>query len=106
MHKVSHELSKRFFQDPLETYFHKHHPPGARKDNLPLYDFGYENTFWNQLVFKPIVTGSVRDKKINFELGRTSSMSRKMQKKNNPCDLQKFQAPIRYLTIKTTQQVS
>ena len=45
MHKVSHELSKRFFQDPLETYFHKHHPPGARKDNLPLYDFGYENTF-------------------------------------------------------------
>ena len=45
MHKVSYVLSKRFFQDPLETYFHKHHPPGARKNSLRLYDFGYENNF-------------------------------------------------------------
>ena len=97
MHKVSYVLSKRFFQDPLETYFHKHHPPGAQEDNLPLYDFGYENTFWNQLVFKPIVTGSVRDKKINFELGRTSSMSRKMQKKKQS---------LRSAKVSSTHQIS
>ena len=31
---------------------------------------------------------------------------RKKYKENNPCDLQKFQADIRYLAIKPTQQVS
>ena len=67
MHKVSYMLAKRFSQDPLETCFCKQNPCGAWKDNLPLYDFGYVNTFRNQKVFKPIATVNVRVKKTNFE---------------------------------------
>ena len=77
MNKVSDVLAERFSRDPLETYFCKQRPPGAWKDKLPLYDFGYANTFWNQKVFKPIAAGKVRDKNINFESHRTSLMSRK-----------------------------
>ena len=46
----------------------------AWKDNLPLYDFDYANTFRNQKVFKPIAAGNVRDKNVNFESDRTSLM--------------------------------
>ena len=45
MHKVSYVLAERFSQDPLETYFCKQHSPGAWKDKLPIYDFGYANVF-------------------------------------------------------------
>ena len=61
MHKVSYVLAERFSQDPLETYFCKQHPSRARKENLLLDDFGYANTFRNQIAFKPTVTGSARD---------------------------------------------
>ena len=61
---------------------------------------GYTKTFQNQKVFKPIVTGKVRDENINFESNRTSLMS------ENPCSIRKFQAAIRYLAIIPTQQVS
>ena len=93
-------LAERSRQDPLETYFYKQHPPGAWKDNLPLYDFGYSNTFQNQIAFKTIATGSVRDENIKFvfSVGK--------HKQNNSCDLQKFQVVIRYLAIEPTQQVS
>ena len=85
MHKVSYVLAERFSQDPLETYFRKQHPSGA-KDKLPLYDFGYANIFGNQKVFKPISTGKVRDENIVFD----SDQCRKQYKQNNPCYLQKF----------------
>ena len=52
---------------------------GTWKDNLTLYDFGCTNTFWNQKALKP--TGNVRDENI------------------------KFVSAIRYLAIKSTQQV-
>ena len=68
-----------------------------------LYDFGYVNTFQ---VFKSIAAGKVRDENINFESHRTSLISEKVQAKQNPCYLQKFQAAIRCLAIKPTQQVS
>ena len=69
--------------------------------------FGFANTFRNQIAFKPIATGSARDENINIniESDKTSSVSEKY-KQNNPCDLQKFQAAIRYLAIKPTQQLS
>ena len=57
MNKVSDVLPEKFNQDPLETYFCKQHPPGAWKDKLPLYAFGYDNSFQNQKVFKSIATG-------------------------------------------------
>ena len=62
MHKVSNVLAERFSHVPLETYLYKQHPPGTWKYKLPLYDFGYSNTFRNQKVFKSISTGNVRDK--------------------------------------------
>ena len=74
-------LAERFTQDPLETYFCKQHPSRARKENLPLYDFGYANTFRNQIAFKPIVTGSARDENTDFGSDRTSSLSGKIQTK-------------------------
>ena len=77
MNKVSYVLAKRFSQDPLETCFCKQHPPGVWKNNLPLYDFGYANKFQNQIAFKPILTGSVRDKNTNFQSNRTSSLPEK-----------------------------
>ena len=61
MHKVSYVLAKRFSQDPFETKICKQHPSGAWKDKLPLYDFDYPNTFWNQNVFKSIATSKARD---------------------------------------------
>ena len=84
MHKVSYVLAERFSQDPLETYFRKQHPSGAK--DKPLYDFGYANIFGNQKVFKPISTGKVRDENIVFE----SDQCRKQYKQNNTCYLQKF----------------
>ena len=71
MYEVSYLLFERFSQDPLETYFCKQHSPRAWNDNLPFYDFGYANTFWNQTVFKLIATGSVWDENIKFESDRT-----------------------------------
>ena len=81
MHKFSYVLVERFSQDPLETYFSKQHSPGAWKVNLPLYDIGYTNTFRNQIAFKPIATGSVRDENIRFESDRTSWTLEKIQAK-------------------------
>ena len=83
MNKVSDMLAERFGQNPLESYFCKERPPGAWKDKLPLYDFGYANTFQNQEVFKPTATGKVRDENINFESDKTSSMSEKIQTKQS-----------------------
>ena len=94
MHKVSDVLAERFSQDPLEIYFSKQHPPGAYKD----YDFDCPNTFRNQKIFKPIATGQVSDENINFETDN--------YKQNNPRYPQKFQAAIRYLATKPTEQVS
>ena len=76
MYKASYVLAERFSEDPLETYFYKQHP-GAWKDKLPLYDFGYANIFRNQKVPKPITTGKLRDENIIFESDRTSSILEK-----------------------------
>ena len=95
-------LAERFSQDPLEMYFCKQHPPAAWKDTLHLHGFSYTNTFQNQISFKHIATGSVRDENKKFE----SHRCRKKYKQNNPCNLQKFQAAIRYLAIKPTQQLN
>ena len=73
-------LAEILSQDPLETYFCKQHPPGAWKDKLPLYDFGYANIFRKQKVFKPITTGNVRNENTIFESDRTSSTSEKISK--------------------------
>ena len=81
MHKISYVLGERFSQDPFETYFRKQHPSGAWKDNLSLYESGYANTFRNWKVFKPIVTGNVRDENMNFESDIASSMSEKNKTK-------------------------
>ena len=75
MNKVSDVLAERLSQNPLETYFCKQHPNGAWIDKLPLYEFGYAKTFRNQKVFR------LKDKNMNFESDRTSSMSRKIQTK-------------------------
>ena len=64
MHKVLYKLAERFNQDPLEMYFCEQHLPGAWKDNLPLYDFGYASTFWNQKIFKPIAEQSLLSPKV------------------------------------------
>ena len=49
MQKVSYVSAKRFCQDPIENYFGKQRSFGVRKDNLSLYDFGYnDNTIRNQ----------------------------------------------------------
>ena len=71
--------AERVSQDPIETYFCKQHPPGALKDNVALYDFGYVNTFRNQNVFTPIAAGNVKDENSNFASDRTSSISEKIQ---------------------------
>ena len=83
MNKVLDVLAERFSQDPLESYFCKQHPPEAWKDKLPLYDFGYANTFRIQKVLNPMAAGKVRDENINFELDRTSSMSKKIPTKQS-----------------------
>ena len=83
MNKGLDVYAEGFSQDPLETYFCKQHSPGAWIDKLPLYDFGYAKTFQNQKVFKPIATGKVKNKNINFEPYRTSSMSKKIQAKQS-----------------------
>ena len=36
MNKALDDLTERFSQDPLETYFFKEHPPGAWKDSMTL----------------------------------------------------------------------
>ena len=79
MHKVSYMLAKRLSQDPLETYICEHHPAGAWKDKLPLYDFDYTNTFRKQKLFILIATGKARDE--NLESDRTSSISAKKHTK-------------------------
>ena len=81
MNKVSDVLAEGFSQDSSEFYFCKEHPPGVWIDRLPLYDFGYVKTFWNQKAFKPIATGKVREENIKFESNRTSSMLEKTQTK-------------------------
>ena len=50
---------------------------------IPLYDFGYANTFRNQKVFKPIATGNVKDENVNFLSNKTSSMSEKTKIKQS-----------------------
>ena len=57
----------------IETCFWKKHPPGAWKDKLPLYNFGYANIFRTQKVFKPITTG-----KVEMKIWFLSQMSQKM----------------------------
>ena len=95
-----------WLKDLVRTYFYKQYPPVVWIDKLlPLYDFGYTKTFWNQNVFKRIATGKAIDKNINFESNRTSSMSRKIQTKQSLLS-SKFQAAIRNLAIKPTQEVS
>ena len=81
MNKVSDVLAEGFSQDSSEIYFCKQHPPGVWTDKLPLYDFGYVKTFWNQKVFNSIATGKVRDENIKFESNRTSSTLEKTRTK-------------------------
>ena len=103
MYKVLYKLAERFSQDPLEMYFCEQHLPGAWKDNLPLYDFDYASTFWNQKIFKPIATGNVRDENIMFESDRTGSMSEKIKAEQSllsPKVLSRHQNVV----IKPTQQ--
>ena len=76
MHKVLYKLAERFSQEPLETYF-------ANNIFLSLCDFGYVNTFWNQIASKPIAAESVRNENINFDSDRTSSRSEKIQTKQS-----------------------
>ena len=76
MHEVLYKLAERFSQEPLETYFPNY-------ILLSLYDFGYVNTFWNQIASKPIATASVRNENINFESYRASSMSENIQTKQS-----------------------
>ena len=61
--------------------------------------------FQNLKVFKPIATGKVRNENINFESDRASSMTVKIQTKQSLLS-STFQAGIRYLAIKPTQQVA
>ena len=73
-----------WLKDLVRTYFYKPYPPVVWINKLlPLYDFGYTKTFWNQNVFKRIAAGKARDKNINFESNRTSSMSGKIQTKQS-----------------------
>ena len=67
----------------METCFCKQHPPGVWKDNLSLYDFDYTNKFQNQIAFKLIVTGSLRDENTNFQSDRTSSIPEKIETKQS-----------------------
>ena len=68
-------LAERFSQDPLESYFCKEHPPGARIGKLPSMTLVMPRR--NEKVFKP----KVRDQYINFESNRTISMSEKKTNK-------------------------
>ena len=82
-------------KDPLETYFANNilHPLQtyfASNMLLSLCDFGYANTFGNQIASKPIATGSVRDENMNFDSDRTSSMSERKQRKQS---LRSFKQP-------------
>ena len=92
-------LAERFSQNPLETYFWKQHPLGAWKDNLSLYDLEtkYHSSQKQQLV---------QEMKLQILSQIEPVQCHKKYKQNNLCDLQKFQADIRYLAIKPTQQVS
>ena len=51
-----------------------------------------------------VYTGTLRDENINFK-SIEPVQCQKICKQNNPCNLQNFQATIRYLPIKPTQQV-
>ena len=106
MHKVSNVLAERFSQDPLETYFRKQHPRGAGKDNLPLYDFDYDNTYQNQMAFKQIATGSVKDENIYFESDRTSSMLEKNANKTILAIFKSFKQPSDTYLSNLTRKVS
>ena len=67
MHKVSHVLTERFCQGPLENYFGKQRSSRARKDNPSLYNFGCnDNTIRNQKVLKPIAADNALDEHIDF----------------------------------------
>ena len=84
MHKVSYWLTERFCQDPLENYIGKQRSSGAHIDNPSLYDYGYnDNNIRNQKVFKPIATGNMRDKHINFEIDTEPVPCRKKHKQSN-----------------------
>ena len=76
-------LAEGFSQDLLETYFCKQYPPRAWKDSLPLHNFGYASTFWNQTVFNPTAPGNVKDENIKLKLDRPSSMSEKIKTKQS-----------------------
>ena len=53
-------MTERFCQDPLKNCFGHQRSLGARKDNLCLRDFGFnDNAIRNQKVFRPIA-GNVR----------------------------------------------
>ena len=59
-HHVKYALKERFCQDPLENYFGQQRAIGARKDNLSIHDFGFnDNSIRNQKIFRPIA-GNVR----------------------------------------------
>ena len=84
VHNVSYVLTERFCQDLLENYFRKQSSSGTRKDNPPLYDFGYnDNTIKNQKVFKPIATGNLRDEHMNSKIDTEPVLCRKKCKQNN-----------------------
>ena len=84
VHNVSYVLTGRFCQDLLENYFRKQSSSGARKDNPPHYDFGYnDNTIKNQKVFKPIATGNLCDEHMNSKIDTEPVPCRKKYKQSN-----------------------
>ena len=84
VHNVSYVLTERFCQDLLENYFRKQSSSGARKDNPPHYDFGYnDNTIKNQKVFKPIATGNLCDEHMNSKVDTEPVPCRKKYKQSN-----------------------
>ena len=73
---------------------------------MVLNNFYYDNTIQNQNLFNPASTGNLRDENKSFETDTGPVEYREKYTQNNPCYLQMFQVPIRYLAVKLTQQRS
>ena len=83
-HEVSYILTEHFCQDPLENCFCHQRSIGARKDNLSLRDFVFnDNAIRNQKVFRRIA-GNVRggQDQSNIEFSCEAILYRKKAKKD------------------------
>ena len=80
--KVLYFLTEHFFQDPLKNYFGHQRSLGARKDNLSLRDFGFnDNAIRNQKVFRPIASNVRGQDPCNIEFSCESIPCRKKAKR-------------------------